>query len=64
MKFKIPGAFVECGVWKGGSIMTVAYTLNRLGVRDRDLFLYDTFEGMTEPTEIDVSHYGVAAAES
>ena len=64
VKIKIPGAFVECGVWKGGSIMVVAYTLSQLGVRERDLFLYDTFEGMTEPTEIDVSHYGVAAAES
>lgn len=49
----IPGAIVECGVWRGGSMMAVALTLQRLGVADRELFLFDTFEGMTRPTEVD-----------
>jgi len=47
---KIPGDFVECGVWKGGSAMIIAYTLLALGVKDRKIYLYDTFEGMSEPT--------------
>jgi len=58
----IPGAFVECGVWRGGSMMAVALTLLRLGVRDRDLYLFDTFEGMTVPTERDVDLNGNLAA--
>ena len=48
------GDFVECGVWRGGSVMAMALQLNRLGVSDRNLWLYDTFTGMTEPTDIDV----------
>ena len=54
----IRGAFVECGVWRGGSMMAAAITLERLGERDRDLFLFDTFEGMTMPTEVDVEVTG------
>jgi O-methyltransferase len=50
---KIPGSFVECGVWRGGSMMTVAHTLLRQGIRDRELYLFDTFEGMTEPSTED-----------
>lgn len=53
----VPGAIVECGVWKGGSMMLAARTLRRLGGA-RDLYLYDTFEGMTPPGEADVTHYG------
>ena len=53
-RHRVPGAVVECGVWRGGSMLTVAHTLLRLGVTDRDLYLFDTFEGMTEPTERDV----------
>ena len=53
VKNQIPGALVECGVWKGGSMMTIAETLLALGINDRDLYLYDTFEGMTEPTNKD-----------
>jgi O-methyltransferase len=49
----VPGAFVECGVWRGGSMMAVALTLKRLGVTDRDLYLFDTFAGMPPPTEED-----------
>lgn len=49
----IDGAFVECGVWRGGSSMLMASTLAELGAIDRELWLYDTFEGMTDPTEHD-----------
>jgi hypothetical protein len=50
----VPGAVVECGVWKGGSMMAAALTLIRLGATDRDLYLFDTFQGMPPPTEEDV----------
>ena len=48
-----PGAIVECGVWKGGSMMAVAKTLQHLGVENRQLYLFDTFAGMTQPTGAD-----------
>ena len=51
---RVPGALVECGVWKGGSMMAAALTLLRLGVSDRDLYLFDTFQGMPPPTHHDV----------
>lgn len=47
---KIPGDFVECGVWKGGSAMMIALVLKKYGLTDREIYLYDTFEGMVEPT--------------
>jgi O-methyltransferase len=50
----IPGDVVECGVWRGGSMQTVAYTLLEAGESERDLHLFDTFEGMPEnPSDID-----------
>lgn len=52
---RIPGDIVECGVWKGGSMMAVAKTLLRLNAMDRRLWLYDTYAGMSEPTAEDVS---------
>lgn len=58
----IPGALVECGVWKGGSMMAIAMTLLKLGETDRDLYLFDTFEGMSAPTEFDVTREGLDAA--
>ena len=57
----IAGACVECGVWRGGSMMAVARTLRRLGQEDRELYLFDTFEGMTEPTAHDVSYQDQSA---
>lgn len=59
----IPGDFVECGVWKGGSAMAMALGLKRLGATDRKLYLFDTFSGMSEPTNEDVSVRGEDAAE-
>jgi O-methyltransferase len=59
----VPGAFVECGVWRGGSMQAVARTLLACGVDDRDLHLYDTFEGMPPPGEEDRRADGRSAAE-
>jgi O-methyltransferase len=53
VEHNIPGAIVECGVWRGGSMMVVARALLELSAV-RDLYLFDTFEGMTAPTENDV----------
>lgn len=59
----IPGDIAECGVWRGGSMMTIALTLLALGDKSRSLYLYDTFEGMSSPTEHDKSGDGVSAEE-
>jgi O-methyltransferase len=58
---KIPGAVAECGVWRGGSMMAVAQAFMYHGDLSRDLYLYDTFEGMSEPTKDDVSFDGQSA---
>jgi O-methyltransferase len=58
----IEGAMVECGVWRGGSMMAVAQTLLSHQICDRDLWLYDTFEGMSEPGKVDVDLRGAAAS--
>lgn len=57
----IPGACVECGVWKGGSAMAIALALLQLADNDRDLYLFDTFAGMPEPSESDVTLKGANA---
>jgi O-methyltransferase len=57
----IPGAVVECGVWRGGSVLAALLTLQRRGSHDRDIYLYDTFEGMTEPTAVDTSRFSGSA---
>jgi O-methyltransferase len=59
----IPGDIVECGVWRGGSMQAIARLLAARGVTDRELHLFDTFEGMPPPTEDDVRRGGPPAAE-
>jgi hypothetical protein len=56
--YRIPGAFVECGVWRGGSMMAAARTLLAAGSTDRDLFLFDTYCGMPEADDSDVDLWG------
>lgn len=62
-KHQIPGDFVECGVWKGGSSMLMAKTLMKFGLQNRTLWLYDTYEGMSAPTENDTDIQGTKADE-
>lgn len=59
----IRGAMVECGVWRGGSAMVILQTLMQMGETTRDLYLYDTFTGMTRPGDVDVSIHGERALE-
>lgn len=58
----IPGALVECGVWKGGSMAAVARTLLQMKDVSRDLYLFDTFRGMTKPGAVDVDYSGQQAS--
>lgn len=57
----IPGCFVECGVWRGGSTMAAALALAQEGDTDRDLYLFDTFQGMSPPTDADKMADGTLA---
>jgi O-methyltransferase len=59
----IPGAIVECGVWRGGSMQAVAHALLARRVVDRDLHLFDTFAGMPAPTARDRRRDGRLAAD-
>lgn len=58
----VPGDFVECGVWKGGNCMVMAEMLRRADM-NRMIWLYDTFEGMPEPDDVDVKFTGETAAD-
>lgn len=58
----IKGDFVECGVWKGGSSLLMALILKERNCTDRKIYMYDTYEGMSEPTEEDIAVDGSLAA--
>lgn len=58
---RIPGSIVECGVWRGGSMMAAALALKKAGDTTRELHLFDTFEGMPKPTAADVDLNGHSA---
>ncbi len=63
-KHKIQGAIVECGVWKGGCTAIMAEHLVKQGDVSRDFYLYDTFEGMSEPTDKDFSFFTTMKADA
>ena len=49
---RLAGDIVECGVWRGGSMVATALTLIEEGETHRHLYLYDTYEGMPSPNDI------------
>lgn len=46
---ELEGAFVELGSWRGGSASAFIKNLNQ----ERECWLFDSFEGLPEPTELD-----------
>jgi hypothetical protein len=57
---RIPGDIVECGVWRGGN-MLIAKALSEGAPLPRRFYLYDTFTGMSAPSDADVSLSGEPA---
>lgn len=49
---KIKGDFVECGIWRGGNSIAAKAIFNIYNEK-KELYLYDTFAGMTEPSKFD-----------
>jgi O-methyltransferase len=62
-KNQIAGDFVECGVWRGGSMMAAMLALLQRGDTSRHFYLFDTYEGMTPPTDKDITFDGNRAAD-
>ena len=59
---KINGAFVECGVWKGGNLALMQRFCDDHKI-DKSIYGYDTFEDMTEATSDDIDLHGVYASD-
>ena len=59
----IEGDFVECGVWRGGTSLLAHKRMTDCGLADRNLYLYDTFQGMSDPTSDDVDIGGAIASQ-
>jgi O-methyltransferase len=59
----VHGAIVECGVWRGGSMMVAAMKLLQMAQADRELYLYDTYAGMPPPRVEDADFAGATAAD-
>lgn len=53
IKNNVKGDIVECGVWKGGSSLMMASILTKNNVMNKNLYLYDTYTGMTSPSNND-----------
>src|SRR3989338_9776693 len=54
-KRKLEGAYVECGVWKGGLASIMAAVAHKYG-SNRKTWYVDSFAGMPEPTKEDIAN--------
>lgn len=43
---EVPGDFIECGVWRGGSSVFARAILKALNINDRHVWLADSFQGL------------------
>ncbi|MGF6768178.1 hypothetical protein P3T18_000648 [Paraburkholderia sp. GAS199] len=46
---RVPGDFIETGVWRGGVTILMRAVLNAFGAHDRNVWVADSFEGLPEP---------------
>lgn len=47
----VPGDFIETGVWRGGACILMRAVLDAYGVKDRKVWLADSFEGLPTPDD-------------
>tara|TARA_B100001093_G_scaffold114764_1_gene107102 strand:- start:1956 stop:2732 length:777 start_codon:yes stop_codon:yes gene_type:complete len=57
----VEGDLVECGVWKGGNLIVFQKYVEKFNL-NKKIFAYDTFEGMSQPDEIDKTFEGESAS--
>lgn len=62
VKNNVEGCLIEIGVYKGIMVIAMIAKLLQLNVLDREIHLYDTFSGMTEPSDIDIDPSNVSAS--
>jgi O-methyltransferase len=48
-KNDIPGDIIEAGVWRGGASIFIKAVLKAYGIKDRQLWLADSFAGLPKP---------------
>lgn len=60
----VGGAYVECGVWRGGSAGIMGLASQRYAAHPRDLHLYDAWSDFPAPTEADGRCYDAHVAGS
>ena len=53
----LAGDFVECGVYMGGSSAEMIYAAGLLDL-DKNMWMYDTYDGVPEPDESDTIEFG------
>ena len=62
---RIPGDFIETGVWRGGSCMLIKKILNLNSAQDRTVWLADSFQGLPAPKNerdgFDLTHVSMLA---
>jgi O-methyltransferase len=49
LKDEVPGDLIETGVWRGGSCILMRAVLAAHGVKDRRVWVADSFEGLPKP---------------
>jgi O-methyltransferase len=59
----IEGDVIECGIWKGGNILGIMEYFDFYKIYNKKIWLYDTFQGMTNPSGIDEDFEGCKASD-
>lgn len=49
IKNKVPGDFIETGVWRGGATIFMRAMLKVMGINNRTVWVADSFEGLPKP---------------
>jgi len=57
----VEGDVVECGVYKGGNILGMAEYFYSNKINNKTIYAYDTYSGMTEPSDFDETYTGEKA---
>ena len=55
---KIMGDFIECGVWKGIYLVFFQKLIEHYNLKNSSIYAFDTYEGMPEPSSLDIAMDG------